>query len=225
MSFPLSRAESRRFAIAAAAAIPLVLLHGCGRQPSDEPPPESVESEPATDAPAVDLSPVRDFPEKFPRRTHLPDMREAEASGAVSNSMFSAGRDLVYVEDDRVWWESDNDGEDDDECDHSMNKAIVLPFRRLVELCAASNATLRVQECYRPSGIHSTLSLHKEGRALDLTCPMLDPDNPNPEKPTLKSLEILAKLAWAAGFDWVYFEVPRNSGPHIHASVRRADPD
>lgn len=166
---------------------------------------------------------LRPFPEKFPRRSHLPDLREVEASGPISNSLFSAGRDLVYVDDDRVWWESDNDGETDDECDHSMHRDTELPFRRLVELCVASNATLRVQEAYRPSGIHATLSLHKEGRALDLTCPMLDPDNPNPEKPTPKSLEILAKFAWAAGFDWVLYECPRNSGPHIHASVKRKE--
>jgi hypothetical protein len=194
---------------------------GCGRRGAGEAAPDAGPDDGGADAEVALLSPVRPFPDKFPRRTHLPDMKEAEASGAVSNSLFSAGRDLVFVEDDRVWWESDNDGEEDDECDHSMHRAMVLPFRRLVELCVASNATLRVQEAYRPSGIHSTLSLHKEGRALDLTCPTLDPDCPNPEKPTQKSLEMLSKLAWAAGFDWVYYECPKNSGPHVHASVRR----
>ena len=88
-----------------------------------------------------------------------------------------------------------------------------------------SNATLRVQEAYRPSTIHSALSLHKEGRALDLTCPSLDPewnpDDPNAHRPSPKSLEILAKLTWAAGFDWVYYEVPKSSGAHLHVSVRR----
>lgn len=218
---PLSTFHFPLFTLTLAACC--LLLSGCGCRRDEAPAPEVAEDSLAKieEAPAIDLSPVRDFPEKFPKRTHLPDLKEAEASGGISNSLFSAGRDLVYVEDDRVWWESDNDGDEDDECDHSMHRAMELPFRRLVELCAASNATLRVQEAYRATGIHSTLSLHKEGRALDLTCPTLDPDNPNPEKPTLKSLEILAKMAWAAGFDWVYFEVPRASGPHIHASVRR----
>lgn len=210
-------------AAALAAAMLAALLAGCGGHDDAAPEPSQPAAETAT--PQPDLSPVRPFPESFRRRTHLPDIKEAEASGGISNSMFSAGRDLVYVEDSRVWWESDNDGEDDDECDHSMHRAMVLPFLRLVELCAASNATLRVQEAYRATGIHSTLSLHKEGRAIDLTCPLLDPDCKNPEKPTLESLETLSKLAWAAGFDWVYFEVPRNSGPHVHASVRRDHAD
>lgn len=172
---------------------------------------------------------VRPFPDKFPRRSCMPDMRESEACGAISNSLFSAGRDLVYVDDPRVWWESDFDGETDDEDDHSMHRALEAPFRRLVELVAMSNATLRVQEAYRPTGIHASMSMHKEGRALDLTCPDLDPAVTGPLDPrdgkqvlpSATSLEILAKLCWAAGFDWVYYEVPKNSGAHLHVSVRR----
>ena len=171
---------------------------------------------------------MRPFPEKFPRRSCMPDVKESEASGAISNSTFSPGRDLVYVDDPRVWWESDFDGETDDEDDHSMHRALEPAFRRLVELVAMSNATLRVQEAYRPATIHSAQSLHKEGRALDLTCPDLDPSVPktNPRDgkqviPSQLSLEILAKLCWAAGFDWVYYEVPRSSGAHLHVSVRR----
>lgn len=171
----------------------------------------------------VSYAPVRPFPKSFPRRSHLPDIRECEASGAISNSAFSAGRDLVYIVDDRVWWESDNDGETDDECDHTMHYAMELPFRRLVEMCVASNATLRVQEAYRATGIHASRSLHKEGRALDLTCPTLDPNNPSDRLSSIASLEMLAKMAWAAGFDWVYNEWPKGGGPHIHASVRRPD--
>lgn len=174
---------------------------------------------------------LRPFPAEFPRRSCMPDVRESEASGGISNSLFSAGRDLVYVDDPRVWWESEFDGESDDECDHTMHRCIEAPFRRLVELVCASNATLRVQEGYRPKGVHSSASLHKEGRALDLTCPDLDPSVPktsptNPDQvlPTALSLEILAKLCWAAGFDWVYYEVPRNSGAHLHVSMRRDAP-
>ena len=181
--------------------------------------PEKPEAEPVQ---------IRPFPAKFPRRACMPDMKESEACGAISNSIFSPGRDLVYVDDPRVWWESDFDGETDDEDDHSMHYAIVPAFRRLVELVAMSNATLRVQEAYRPASIHSTLSLHKEGRALDLTCPDLDPSVPKTSPrdgkqviPSQLSLEILAKLCWAAGFDWVYYEVPKSSGAHLHVSVRR----
>ncbi len=166
------------------------------------------------------LKPVRAFPESFPKRSHMPDSPEKEVSGLNVPSHFSAGRDLVYIDDPRVWWESDTDEENDDECDHTMHRDMVLPFKRLVELCAASNATLRVQEAYRASGTHKSNSLHKQGRALDITCPTLDPDNESDRISTQKSLEMLAKLAWAAGFDWVYNEWPRGGGPHVHASVR-----
>jgi hypothetical protein len=225
----MSNFSSSQISAAVVASLAL-LFSGCGRNATEAEPdmsePEAApEEETVAEEEAPDLSPVRPFPEKFPRRTHLPDCNESEASGSIVFSSFSAGRDLVFVEDDRVWWESDNDEEEDDECDHSMHRNIELPFRRLVEMCVASGAVLRVQEAYRPASIHSPKSLHREGRALDLTCPSLDPawspDAPNADRPSPASLEILAKLAWAAGFDWVYYECPKNSGPHIHASVTR----
>lgn len=209
----------------------IVGFGSCARHPREpERPVAQEEPAPEEDAgqPEPQVLQIRPFPDKFPRRSCMPDVREAEASGAISNSMFSPGRDLVYVEDERVWWESDFDGDTDDECDHSMHHSLEPPFRRLVELVAASNATLRVQEAYRPATIHATTSLHKEGRALDITCPDLDPSCPMTDPrdgkqvlPSQLSLEILAKLCWAAGFDWVYYEVPKGSGAHIHVSVRR----
>lgn len=200
---------------------------GHGAAP-EEPPSGTEEEAPAAEPEPPQLVPVRPFPARFPKGSHMPDIKEAEASGAISNSVFSPGRDLVYVEDPHVWWESDFDGETDDEDDHSMHRCIEPAFRRLVAMLAASNATLRVQEAYRPSTIHASTSLHKEGRALDLTCPDLDPscERTDPSvgtqiRPTPLSLEILAKMCWAAGFDWVYYEVPKNSGPHLHVSSSR----
>ena len=198
---------------------------------AEEPAPGAETEQKAKAEKAEPVYQVRPFPDKFPRRACMPDLKESEASGAVSNSLFSPGRDLVYVDDPRVWWESDFDGDADDEDDHSMHYAIVPAFRRLVELVAMSNATLRVQEAYRPASSlspHSRLSLHKEGRALDLTCPdldpsvpMIDPRNGKQVLPSQVSLEILAKLCWAAGFDWVYYEVPKSNGAHLHVSARR----
>ncbi len=206
----------------------IVVSGSCTRRTEEPETPAAQKEETEPEKPAPPVYQVRPFPDKFPRRTCMPDVKESEASGAISNSTFSPGRDLVYVDDPRVWWESDFDGETDDEDDHSMHRAIEPAFRRLVELVAMSNATLRVQEAYRPSSIHAALSLHKEGRALDLTCPDLDPSVPKTSPrdgkqvlPSQLSLEILAKLCWAAGFDWVYYEVPKNSGAHLHVSVRR----
>ena len=231
--------HSRKPSIALVIVVAVLVCHvivlsiaggcGCGRKdvPSKE---QTDETEaPAEQEPeAQQIVPVRPFPDRFPRGSHMPDIKESEASGAISNSVFSPGRDLVYVDDPNVWWESDFDGEADDEDDHSMHRSIEPAFRRLVAMLAASNATLRVQEAYRPSTIHASTSLHKEGRALDLTCPDLDPscERTDPSvgtqiRPTPLSLEILAKMCWAAGFDWVYYEVPKNSGPHLHVSSRR----
>ena len=40
----------------------------------------------------------------------------------------------------------------------------------------------------------------------------------------IAAYEELAKLAWQAGYDWVYYENSRGTGPHVHASVRADGP-
>lgn len=151
--------------------------------------------------------PVRPIPSSFPRNTHLPDVSETKASDPINPDLFSAGRDLIYIDDKRVWWESDND-KNDTECDHSVHKSMEIPLKRLIELVAARNGILEVQDSYRATGVHNSRSLHKEGRAIDVTCDEL-------------GLEKLAQLAWAAGFDWVYYEAKSRGGAHVHASVKR----
>lgn len=150
--------------------------------------------------------PIRPEPARFLARTHLPPRREEYVSGSPGSGRFSDVTDLMKIHDTRVWWESENDTLDTED-DHVMHKAMEVPMRRLIELVHAAGGTLEVHDAYRPSGIHSKVSLHREGRAVDITCDQL-------------GLEKLAKLAWAAGFDWVYYEVPRNGGAHVHASVR-----
>ena len=36
--------------------------------------------------------------------------------------------------------------------------------------------------------------------------------------------ELLCKLAWQAGFDWVFYEYGSGTGPHVHASVNANRP-
>ena len=170
-------------------------------------------------------TPVRPPLDRFPRDAKRPAKRETECADPINLDSFSAARDLVYIDDPRVWWESDHDeAERDIEDDHSMHAAMELPFRRLVNLAARQcpEFQLRVQECYRPAGIHSAKSLHCEGRALDLT---FGRDNePLPAAQRNDAYEKLAILCWQAGFDWVYYENSRGTGPHIHVSVRRDAP-
>ena len=171
-------------------------------------------------------NPVRPKPESFPRNTYMPNVPESTASGSIASVDFSAGRDLVFVDDDRVWWESDNDGDTDDECDHSMHVAIVEPFKRLSNLVAETKWKLKVQECYRATGTHATKSLHKQGRAIDVTVGHHDnPDDKLPAEEMRVAYEELAKLAWQAGFDWVYYEYKSTQGPHVHASVKASRKD
>jgi len=151
--------------------------------------------------------PRREKPDRFPGNTHRPAAGEGDTSGSIDLGTFSAGRDLVYVDDPRVWWESDHDT-NDTECDHSMHAAVEAPLRRLIDLVDAAGGTLEVHDAYRAAGIHNPRSLHKEGRAVDLTCDAL-------------GLEELAKLCWVAGFDWVYHEAGARGGAHVHCSVRR----
>ena len=152
---------------------------------------------------------IRPEPARFPARTHMPDVRESVASGSIDLGTFSPGRSLMYIDDPRVWWESDHD-KGDEEDDHTVNVALAAPLRRLIELVSRAGGKLKVQDTYRPTGIHNRRSLHKEGRAIDVTCDGF-------------SLEKLAKLCWVAGFDWVYYESKRGNGAHIHCSVRRRD--
>jgi len=154
----------------------------------------------------VSLQAVRAEPDRFRPNTHMPSGSEGDVSGSIDLGSFSPGRDLVYIDDPRVWWESDHDGGDED--DHSIHRSAEMPLRRLMELVSDNGGTLEVHDAYRPAGIHNKRSLHKEGRALDVTCDQF-------------SLEKLAKLCWAAGFDWVYYEANRRKGAHVHCSVRR----
>ena len=154
-----------------------------------------------------DLSrPVRDEPARFLANVYLPRRPERTVCGSPTAGWFVPERDLVRVDDPRVWWESDHDVNDDED-DHLVHHVLAPRLRRLIELTALCGGTLKVQDSYRPSGIHNNRSLHKEGRAVDLTCDEL-------------GLEKLAKLCWAAGFDWVYHEAPKSGGAHVHASVR-----
>jgi hypothetical protein len=136
----------------------------------------------------------------------MPRAGEGATSTSIRYVAFSPDRDLVRIEDDRVWWESEHD-RNDTEDDHVFHYAMEEPLRRLIELVDKTNAKLKVQDAYRDQGIHAKESLHKQGRAVDLTAEGI-------------SLEKLAKLCWAAGFDWVYYESPRRGGAHVHASVR-----
>ena len=155
----------------------------------------------------IDYSkPVRPIPARFPLHTRMPGPREINHSTPISAVDFDPERDLVVIEDDRVWWESDNDDHTGDtENDHVMHRAMEVPFRRLVELAVAEGITLKVQDTYRAEGVHHASSLHKHGRAIDLTAF----DTP---------LSRVGALTWAAGFDWVYYE--KKGGYHIHASVK-----
>ena len=152
---------------------------------------------------------VRRQPSRFPAGTHLPGKNELRACGEINLKTFSPTRDLIRFEDSRVWWESDNSRGPED--DHMINHAMEEPLRKLVNLVAKRGGTLKVHDAYRATGVHLRNSLHKEGRAIDLTCDEFN-------------LETLAKLCWAAGFDWVFYEGPnKKSGDHIHCSVKKAN--
>ena len=164
--------------------------------------------EPPPPPPPAAAPDTRTMPATFPPGTHMPDVRETRASDPVDLATFSPGRDLVYVDDPRVWWESDNDKQDT-ECDHSMHVNTEPPLRRLIEMVVQRGGKLEVHDAYRGEGIHNSRSLHKEGRAIDLTCDQFP-------------LSELAKLCWVAGFDWVFYEKGRGgNGEHIHCSVGR----
>jgi hypothetical protein len=243
---PDSLSEVKRRALIKAAIIPFVLViifcisiivGSCQNEDTQKPQNEETsvaqqskekakQPEKKKEPQGVDLvNPVRPAPEKFTRNSKMPNKQEREVCGEIIPSKFSAGRDLIYVTDSRVWWESDNDGENDDECDHSMHRAMEIPFRRLVNLVQAqTDLQLRVQETYRPEGVHSQKSLHKEGRALDITLGYKNGEKLKTAEEMRANYELLCKLAWQAGFDWVLYEYGSGTGPHVHASVNANRP-
>lgn len=147
------------------------------------------------------MLPVRPLPDQFLRNAKKPDCREGHAALSISEVPFQASRDLVFFHDDRAWFESDHD-QGDTEDDHVIHQAMELPMSRLVNMVHEAGGRLKIQDSFRASGIHSPSSLHKQGRAVDLTCDEL-------------SLETIAKFAWSAGFDWVYYEAPSRGGGTI----------
>jgi hypothetical protein len=150
---------------------------------------------------------ARELPRRFPRNTNLPPIKESLASGAIDLAGFNPTQDVVRFDDWSVWFESDEDKVREED-DHMVHRSVVAPLKRLIRLVEGNGGKLKVHEAYRCTGVHKTRSLHREGRALDLTCEKL-------------SLSELAKLCWVAGFDWVYYEAPKGGGEHVHCSVKR----
>ena len=161
--------------------------------------------------PPPDLhNPVRPAPAAFPPDSNMPLGKEIYASGPIDLTTFNPTNDVVRFVDTRVWFDSDNKTNPAED-DHIIHRAVEVPLKRLVNLLEKKDAKakLKVHDAYRPTGIHMERSLHREGRAIDLTCEGI-------------SLSELAKLAWQAGFDWVYYEKPKSSGEHLHCSVKRS---
>jgi hypothetical protein len=162
--------------------------------------------------PPPDLfNPVRAAPASFPPNSNMPTGKEVNTSGAIHLESFDPQKELVRFDDPRVWFESDQDTHDTED-DHQIHRAVEIPLKRLVNLIEKKGGKLKVQEAYRAAAvgrkIHLETSLHREGRAVDLTSENM-------------SLGDLAKLCWQAGFDYVLYEVPANGGRHLHCSVKR----
>jgi len=173
---------------------------------------EDTTQEAESQQPTPDLhNPVRPAPATFPVDSNLPRGPERFASGPIDLATFNPGKDLTRFEDKRVWFESDNKPNAQED-DHIIHRAMEVPLKRLVNLLEKKDAKakLKVQDAYRPTGIHLQNSLHREGRAIDLTSEKV-------------SLSELAKLAWQAGFDFVLYEKPgAGGGEHLHCSVKRS---
>lgn len=185
---------------------------GCRKEASGEKGDETQTNKVTNVEKKVDLfNPVRPEPASFPPDSNMPRGKESLHSGPIDLKTFDPKRDLIRFDDPRVWFESDHD-KGDTENDHIMNRAVEIPLKRLVNLVEKKGAKLKVQEAYRAASdermIHMEKSLHREGRAVDLTSEGL-------------SLSQLAKLCWQAGFDFVLYEVPSRGGQHLHCSMKR----
>jgi len=202
------------FLIAAVAAVFVVERRGKS-PPVKEGSGEPVARQAAHSAAATDEdlhTPVRPPPASFPIDSNLPQGKETLSSGPIDLATFKPDKDLIRFVDERVWFESDNK-KDPEEDDHKIHRSMEVPLKRLVNLLekkSGGKAKLKVHDAYRLTGVHLPGSLHKEGRAIDLTGDGI-------------SQSELAKLAWQAGFDFVLYEKPeKGRGEHLHCSVKRS---
>lgn len=181
------------------------------------PPPVAVEPEPVVPLQPVgwngSLDPVRELPRPFRNGQRMPVPKEGNASMLMDDVDFDPKTDLIFMDDPDVWWESDN-VKNGEENDHLFHYAMEGPMRRLIHMVKERGAMLRVTEAYSLENFHHAKSLHKQGRAVDITWMQREPYLKDKTKRTLPLGE-LGRLAWAAGFTWVYFEKD-----HIHASIR-----
>jgi len=183
---------------------------GRGERPAS---PEEEKAQHSSGTTTEDLhTPVREAPASFPADSNLPRGREIYASGPVDLKTFNSTNHLIRFEDKRVWFESDTK-KNAEEDDHIIHRAMEVPLKRLVNLLekkGGGKAQLKVHDAYRPTGIHLENSLHREGRAIDLTGEGI-------------TLSELAKLAWQSGFDFVLYEKAKGgAGEHLHCSVKRS---
>jgi hypothetical protein len=200
-------------AFAAAGLLLIISIEGCrdGLPWKGKGAKGAAEQEESKGPPPDLFNPVRAAPASFPPNSNMPTGKEVNTSGAIHLESFDPEKDLIRFDDPRVWFESDHDT-DDTEDDHMIHRAVEIPLKRLVNLVEKRGGKLKVQEAYREAcdkrKIHLETSLHREGRALDLTSEVL-------------GLGDLSKLCWQAGFDFVLYEVPSNGGRHVHCSVKR----
>ena len=123
------------------------------------------------------------------------ERRVARGTPAFSRLVRNDARGIVFKDEERTGA---------DRLMHPTARARLNELSRLVKREWPS-LELRVTEAWDEDLEHGTLSVHYEGRAVDVTT-----SDSNPER-----LGRLAGLAVEAGFDWVYREKT-----HVHASVR-----
>jgi Hedgehog amino-terminal signalling domain len=140
---------------------------------------------------------VGDF---FPRESEAEvvgalERRVTRGSVSFSRLVKHDSRNIVFKDEERTG------------ADRLMHPAVRMRLNELSRLVKREwpSLELRVTEAWDEDQEHGALSVHYEGRAVDVTT-----SDTKPER-----LGRLAGLAVEAGFDWVYREKT-----HVHASVR-----
>jgi hypothetical protein len=140
--------------------------------------------------------------------THVPETGEAATVGRLRSRIVRGSArfsSLVRANHPHIVFKD----EEGSSADRMMTPRLRAKLSRLSRLVGQQwpGVRLRVTEAWDERGEHSPSSLHYEGRAADLTTSDLDTGK----------LGRLARLAIAAGLDWVYYE----DRSHVHVSVRR----